>query len=104
MANNKDFSDSKMKESTFSGHLMPSFDTPRYCYKCRESGKGNDLYTVKKDCLLCVAFLEDQKQTLTEKLSKGKKSIKETTLQKERRRVLIARRWQRFCHNLLPIK
>ena len=47
MVNNKDSSDSKTKKSTFCGHLMPSFDTHRYCYKCRESGKGDDLCIVK---------------------------------------------------------
>ena len=61
MANHKDSSDSKTKKSTFCGYLMPSFDTPRYCYKCRESGKGNDLCMVKKDCLLYVVLSEDQK-------------------------------------------
>ena len=63
---------------------MPSFDTQRYCYKCRESGKGDYLCTVKKDCLLCVDFSEDHKWKLAEKLSKGKKSVKETALQKEK--------------------
>ena len=38
---------------------------------------------MKKDCFLCVVFSEDQKRKLTEKLSKGKKSIKETALRKE---------------------
>ena len=74
----------KQRKSTLCGHLMPSFDTPRYCYKCKESGKGDDLCMVKKDCLLCVDFSEDQKRKLTEKLSKGKKSVKETALQKEK--------------------
>ena len=87
MANNKDSSDSKTKKSTFCGHLMPSFDTHRYCYKCRESSKGDDLCTVKKDCLLCVAFSEDQKRKLAEKLSKGKKSLKETALHKEKDKI-----------------
>ena len=87
MANNKDSSDSKTKKSTFCGHLMPSFDAHRYCYKCSESGKGDDLCTVKKDCLLCVAFSEDQKRKLAEKLSKGKKSVKETALQKEKDKI-----------------
>ena len=67
-------------------HLW-SFDTHRYCYKCRESGKGDDLCTVKKDCLLCVAFSEDQKRKLAEKFSKGKKSVKETALQKEKEKI-----------------
>ena len=86
MANNKDSSDSKTKKSTFCGHLMPSFDTHRYCYKCRESGKGDDLCTVKKDGLLCVAFSEDQKRKLTEKHSKGKKSVKETPFKRKKTR------------------
>ena len=81
MANNKDSSDSKTKKSTFCGHLMPSFDTHRYCYKCRESGKGDDddLCTVKKHCLFILWSLAS-------------------------RRVQITRRWQRFCHNLLPFR
>ena len=82
MANNKDSSDSKSKKSSFCGHLMFGFDNHRYCYKCREAGKGDDLCTLKKDCLLCIALSEDQKRKLTEKLSKGKKSLKESTLQK----------------------
>ena len=82
MANNKDSSDSKSKKSSFCGHLMFGFDNHRYCYKCREASKGDDLCTLKKDCLLCVALSEDQKRKLTEKLSKGKKSLKESTLQK----------------------
>ena len=53
----------------------------------RESGKGDDLCTLKKDCLLCIAFSEDQKRTLAEKLSKGKKSLKESTLQKEKEQI-----------------
>ena len=84
MANNKDSSDSKTKKFPFCGHLMLSFDTHRYCYKCRKSSKGDDLCTVKKDCLLCVAFSEDQKRKLAEKLSKGKKSVKETALQNDK--------------------
>ena len=63
---------------------MLGFDTHRYCFKCRESGKGDDLCTLKKDCLLCIAFSEDQKRKLAENLSKGKKSVKESTLQKEK--------------------
>ena len=82
MANNKDSSDSKSKKSSFCGHLMFGFDNHRYCYKCREASKGDDLCTLKKDCLLCIALSEDQKRKLTEKLSKGKKSLKESTLQK----------------------
>ena len=88
MANNKDSSDSKTKwQTNFCGHLMPSFDTHRYCFKCRESGKGDDLCTHKKGCLLCVMFSEDQKRKLAEKLSKGKKSGKETALQKEKDKI-----------------
>ena len=86
MANKKDSSDSKTKKSSFCGHIMLGFDTHRYCLKCRESGKGDDLCTLKKDCLLCIAFSEDQKRKLAEKLSKGKKSLKESTLQKEKRK------------------
>ena len=66
---------------------MLGFDTHRYCFKCRESGKGDDLCTLKKDCLLCIAFSEDQKRKLAEKLSKGKKSLKESTLQKEKEKI-----------------
>ena len=84
MANNKDSSDSKSKKSSFCGHLMLGFDTHRYCYKCHEASKGDDLCTLKKDCLLCITFSEDQKRKLAEKLSKGKKSLKESTLQKEK--------------------
>ena len=87
MANNKDSSDSKSKKSSFCGHLMLGFDTHRYCYKCREASKGDDICTLKKDCLLCIAFSEDQKRKLAEKLSKGKKSLKESTLQKEKDKI-----------------
>ena len=87
MVNNKDSSDSKTKKSSFCGHIMLGFDTHRYCFKCRESGKGDDLCTLKKDCLLCIAFSEDQKRKLAEKLSKGKKSLKESTLQKEKEKI-----------------
>ena len=47
---------------------MLGFDNHRYCYKCREASKGDDLCTLKKDCLLCIAFSEDQKRKLTEKI------------------------------------
>ena len=87
MANIKDSSDSKSKKSSFCGHMLLGFDNHRYCFKCRESGKGDDLCTLKKDCLLCIAFSEDQKRKLTEKLSKGKKSLKESTLQKEKDKI-----------------
>ena len=80
MVNNKDSSYSKTKKSTFCGHFMPSFDIDIV------SSAGN-LARVNKDCLLCVAFSEDQKQKLTEKLSKGKKSVKETSLQKEKDKI-----------------
>ena len=64
---------------------MLNFDTHRYCFNCREAVKGDNLCMPRKDCLLCVAFSEDQKQKLSSKLSKGKKSVKETFLQKEKK-------------------
>ena len=59
----------------------------RYCFKCREAGKGDGLCTLKKGCLLCIAFSEDQKLKLTEKLSKGKNFLKESTLQTEKEKI-----------------
>ena len=82
MANNNECSDNKVKKSTSSGHFMPSWDNRKYCFKCREANKGDDLCTVKKDCLLCASFFEDQKRKLTVKHSKGKKSVKENSLEK----------------------
>ena len=82
MANNNDSSDNKAKKSSSCGHLMPGFDNHRYCFKCREAGKGDDLCALKKDCLLCASFSEDQKRKLASKHSKGKKSVKETTVEK----------------------
>ena len=82
MANNNDSADNKAKKSSSCGHLMPGWDNHRYCFKCREAGKGDDLCALKKDCLLCASFSEDQKRKLNSKHSKGKKSVKETAVEK----------------------
>ena len=82
MANNNDSADNKAKKSSSCGHLMPGWDNHRYCFKCREAGKGDDLCALKKDCLLCASFYEDQKHKLNSKHSKGKKSVKETAIEK----------------------
>ena len=74
MANNNESSDNKAKKSSSCGHLMPGWDSHRYCFKCREAGKGDDLCSLKKDCLLC--------RKLTAKHYKGKKSVKETAAEK----------------------
>ena len=58
MVNTKDSPDSKTKKSTFCGNLMQSFDTHRYRYKCRESGKGDDLCTVRKIVFCVLLFLK----------------------------------------------
>ena len=52
MPNNNDSSDSKAKKFTFCEHLMPNFDTHKYCFKCREAGKGKDLVCYRK--IVCV--------------------------------------------------
>ena len=77
MANNNESSDNKVKKSSSCGHFMPSWDNHRYCFKCREANKGDD-------CLLCASFSEDQKRKLSVKHSKGKKSVKETSLEKSK--------------------
>ena len=82
MANNNDSSDNRAKKSSSCGHLMPGWDNHKYCFKCREAGKGDDLCALKKDCLLCASFSEDQKCKLNSKHSKGKKSVKETAVEK----------------------
>ena len=84
MANNNESSDNKAKKSSSCGHFMPSWDNHRYCFKCREANKGDDLCALKKECLLCASFLEDQKRKLTVKHSKGNKSVKETSLEKSK--------------------
>ena len=61
---------------------MLSWDNHNYCFKCREANKGDNLCSLKKDCLLCASFSEDQKRKLTVKHSKGKKSVKENSLEK----------------------
>ena len=33
---------------------MPNFDTHRYCFKCREAGKGDDLCMLKKYCFIAL--------------------------------------------------
>ena len=84
MANNNESSDNKAKESSSCDHFMPSWDNHRYCFKCREANKCDDLCALKKECLLCASFSEDQKRKLTVKHSKGKKSVKETSLEKSK--------------------
>ena len=84
MANNNESSDNKAKKSSSCGHFMPSWDNHRYCFKCREANKGDDLCVLKKDCLLCASFSEEQKRKLTIKHSEGKKSVKETSLEKSK--------------------
>ena len=84
MSNNNESSDNKAKKSSSCGHFMPSWDNHRYCFKCREANKGDDLCALKKDCLLCTSFSEEQKRKLTVKHSKGKKSVKETSLEKSK--------------------
>ena len=84
MANENESSDNKAKKSSSCGHFMPSWDNHRYCFKCREANKGDDLCALKKDCLLCASFSEGQKRKLTVKHSKGKKSVKETSLEKSK--------------------
>ena len=84
MANNNESSDNKAKKSTSCGHFMPSWDNHKYCFKCREANKGDHLCTLEKDCLLCASFSEDQKRKLAVKHSKGKKSVKENSLEKAR--------------------
>ena len=76
MANTNESSDNKMQKSTSCDHFMPSWDNHKFCFKCREANKGDDLCTLKKDCFLCAFFSEDQKH------SKGKKSVKENSLEK----------------------
>ena len=83
MANNNESSDNKAKKSLSCGHFMPSLDNHRYCFKCREANKGDNLCALKKECLLCASFSEDQKCKLTVKHSKGKKSV-ETSLEKSK--------------------
>ena len=87
MANTNESSDKKAKKSTACGHFMSSWDNRKYCFRCRELNKGDDLCTLKKDCLLCASFSEDQKRKLTAKHSKGKKSVKENSLEKAKIRV-----------------
>ena len=82
MANTNESSDNKVKKSTSCGHFMPSWDNHKYCFKCREANKGDNLCILKKDCLLCASFSKDQKRKLTVKHSKGKKSVKKNSLEK----------------------
>ena len=76
----------KQRNPLFCLHLMPSFDTHRYCFKYREVGKGDNLCTLKKDCLLCVAFSEDQKQKLSANFERVRNLLKKPLCKKKRTR------------------
>ena len=78
MADNMDKEVKPSKKSTVCGHFMQSWDSHKVCFKCREAGKGDDLCTQKKDCLICVSFSEDQKKRLH--VVRKKKSDKPATV------------------------
>ena len=61
MANTNESFDNKAKKSTYSGHFMPSWDNHKFCFKYRDANKANDLCILRKECLLCAFFSEDQK-------------------------------------------
>ena len=84
MVNKDESSNSRAKKSTSCGHFMPSWDNCKYCFKCRDSNNGNNFCTLKNDCLLCASFSEEQKHKLTIKHSKGKKSVKGSSLDKSK--------------------
>ena len=83
MMNNNDSVYSKAKKSILCGHFMPNWDNHRYCFKCEEANKGGELCMLK-DCLLCSSFSEEQKHKLTVKHSKGKKSLKDSSVDKSK--------------------
>ena len=59
------------------GHAMQSWDTHRFCPRCRKAGKCDDSCTLKKDCLLCIGFSEEQKAKIHGKSKKkGQKNKK----------------------------
>ena len=48
MANTNESLDNKANKSTACGHFVPSWDNHKYCFKCRESSKGDNLCTLKR--------------------------------------------------------
>ena len=55
MANNNDSSDSKVKRGSC-GHFMANWDNHRYCFKCREVSKGDDLVCLKRMLAMCCTL------------------------------------------------
>ena len=61
------------------GHPMYDFDSHKYCFPCRDKGKGDDLCTTSDnpdDCYCCLAMTSEQKRKLFSK--KKKEKSKET--------------------------
>ena len=76
----------KMAESTKSttkraegcGHPIFDWDSHKYCFPCRDKGKGEDICATQpqEDCYTCISFTTEQKRKLVSK-NKKKEKVKE---------------------------